>query len=108
MQLHYDDWCIKIGQYNDHNNTPGISCLGVLECSWGYGTAVMMDCPMYAGKVPCNPTDPKCGKTPEPTPPPPPPMSQPGKGWSAAHNCTSCQTPPAAHCTLPEGPPPAQ
>ncbi len=62
---------------------------GTFERDWTYGTATM-DCNSYTATVPCNPADTTCGEPPLPPPPPPP------KGrWSAAHNCTSCQAPPA-------------
>ena len=62
---------------------------GVFEREWTYGTA-HVDCNTYTATVPCNPADSQCGEPPRP--PPPPPI--PGK-WSAQHNCTSCQAPPA-------------
>ena len=80
---------------------------GVFQRAWSHGTA-QMDCNTYTGKVPCNPTDTKCGKA--PTPPGPGPMPPPGPppgplppgpppspcppatpGWGPGHNCTSCQ-----------------
>ena len=83
---------------------------GIYERVWSYGTA-RMDCGTYSAVVPCNPADAKCGKTPNrphppppsppgphPNPPPPTPGPRPpaptpvpGAGWSASHNCTSCQ-----------------
>lgn len=62
---------------------------GVFERAWTYGVA-RMDCNSFSALVPCNPVDSTCGEPPHPPPPPAPPGN-----WSAAHNCTSCQSPPA-------------
>ena len=71
---------------------------GTWERDWTYGAA-RMDCNSFTASVPCSPADKTCGEPPHPPPPPAPP----GK-WSAAHNCTSCQAPPAqplaSHSTL--------
>ena len=62
---------------------------GVFAREWSYGTATM-DCNSYSASVPCNPADTRCGEPPRPPLPPGPPGN-----WSPAHNCTSCQAPPA-------------